>query len=91
MDSVEMKLVHSNTDLGALATEAQAEDEGANGANSGNDGRGGDDGRSSGHDSNSRFICINNNDNSGGAGGEEPKKCDDCVAAISPQLRNRNQ
>ena len=51
--------------IGALATEAQAEDEGANGANSGNDGRGGDDDKSSGHDSNSRFICINNNDNSG--------------------------
>ena len=32
------------------------------GANSGNDGRG-DDGRPSGHDSDSRFVCINNNNN----------------------------
>ena len=66
MDSVEIQLVSAPTsDPGALATEAQAEDEGANGA-SGNNGRGGDDGRSSGHDSDSRFVCINNNDNSGG-------------------------
>ena len=73
--------------LAALATEAQAEDEGANGA-SGNNGREGGDGRSSGHDSNSRFICINNNDNSGGATDDgEEQSCDDCVAAISPQLR----
>ena len=49
--------------LGALATQAQEEDEGEKGANSGNDGRGDDDGRSSDHDSNSRFVCINNNNN----------------------------
>ncbi len=89
MDSVEMKLVQIRwtSDLGALAAEAQAEDEGANGANFGNNGRGGHDDRSSGHDSNSRFVCINNNDNKGGAG-EEPKKCDDCVKAISAELRD---
>ena len=52
------------SDLGALATEAQAEDEGANGANSGNGGR--DDCRSTGQDSNSRFVCINNNNNNVG-------------------------
>ena len=52
------------SDFGAVATQAQAEDEGANGANFGNDGRG-NDGRTSAHDSNSRFVCINNNDNSG--------------------------
>ena len=51
--------------LGALATEAQAADEGEVGANPWSDG-----GRPSGHDSNSRFICINNNDNNGG--GETP-------------------
>ena len=56
--------------LSALATEAQGADEGANGANSGNDGRGGD-GRPSGDDSNSRFICLNNNDNTV-VEGEEP-------------------
>ena len=51
------------SDLGALATdEAQAEDEGANGVNSGNDGRG-DGGRQLGHDSDSRFVCIYNNNN----------------------------
>ena len=49
--------------------EAQAEDEGANGVNSGNDGRG--DGRPSGHDSNSRFVCINNNDNTVTTGANE--------------------
>ena len=43
MDSVEMKLVQTPTsDFGAVATQAQAEDEGANGANFGNDGRGND-------------------------------------------------
>jgi hypothetical protein len=49
--------------LGALATQAQEDDEGEKGANSGHDRRGGgDDGRSSGHDSDSRFKCISNND-----------------------------
>jgi hypothetical protein len=73
------------SELGILT--AEAEDEGSNGANFGNNGRGGHDDRSSGHDSNSRFVCINHNDNKGGAG-EEPKKCDDCVKAISPALRD---
>jgi hypothetical protein len=45
--------------LGALATEAQAEDEGEVGASS----SGSDGGRTSGHDSDSRFVCINNNNN----------------------------
>ena len=38
-----------------------------------------EDGRPSGHDNNSRFICINNNDNSGGAGGETP------VTSVPPE------
>ena len=68
--------------LSALATEAQGADEGANGANSGNDGRGGD-GRPSGDDSNSRFICINNNDNTVVEGEEPDLACEECFAANS--------
>ena len=66
--------------LSALANEAQAEDEGANGANSGNDGGGGD-GRPSGSDTDSRFVCINNNNNVF----EEPisELCEECFAANS--------
>jgi hypothetical protein len=45
--------------LGALATEAQGADEGANRANS----VGSDGGRPSGSESDSRFVCIDNNDN----------------------------
>ena len=73
--------------LDALATEAQAEDEGANGASSGNDGRG--DGRSTGHDSNSRFVCINNNNNKVVA--EEPippTPCELCFAELSTQAKD---
>ena len=80
------------SDPGALATQAQAEDEGANGA-SGNDGRGGDDGRSSGHDSDSRFICINNNDNSGGGGTPDTPDEDACLLCfeeISRCFKNCN-
>ena len=55
------------SDLGALATETQAEeDEGANVPNSGNDSIGSNDGRSSGLHSKSRFVCINNNNNNVG-------------------------
>ena len=61
--------------LGALATQAQAEDEGANGANSRNDGRG-NDGRTSGSDSDSRFVCINNNNNV-----VEPPTVEECAEA----------
>jgi len=51
------------SDLGALAIdEAQADE----------DGRGGYDGRSSGHDSNSRVVCINNNNNTNVINGETP-------------------
>ena len=40
MDSMDIEVgALPTSDLGALATEAQAEDEGANGANSGNGGR----------------------------------------------------
>ena len=62
--------------LRGLATdEAQAEAEGANGANSGNDGRG-NDGRPSGPDSNSKFVCINNNNNVVNDGnGDETDPC----------------
>ena len=79
------------SDLGALATdEAQAEDEGANGVNSGNDGRGddgrGDDGRPSGHDSNSRFVCINNNNYNVGGETPEPLNCEECFEEnLSPE------
>ena len=57
---------------------------------SGNNGRGGDDGRSSGHDSDSRFICINNNDNSGGeaTAEEEEDPCTECFAAITDELES---
>ena len=46
-------------------------------------GRGGDDGRSSGHDRDSRFVCINNNDNSGAANEPTPEPpdtitCEEC-------------
>ncbi len=52
--------------LGDLATEAQASaDEGEVGASSFESG-----GRTSGHDSDSRFVCINNNNNN--VGGETP-------------------
>ena len=54
--------------LGALATEAQAEDEGEVGASSfGSDGSG----KPSGSDSDSRFVCINNNDNTVTTGANE--------------------
>ena len=58
MDSVEMKLVHHKL-LVLLTTQAQAEDEGEIGASSFESGGG----RTSGHDSDSRFVCINNNNN----------------------------
>jgi hypothetical protein len=66
--------------LGALATEAQAENEGANGASSGNDGRG--DGRPSGSDSDFRFVCIDNNDNTV-VGEPISELCEECFAANS--------
>ena len=71
------------SDLGALATDAQAKDEGANG----NDGRG-NDGRSSGHDSNSGFVCINKNTNIDKSAapeepGEEPPTDPDCTAGVA--------
>ena len=74
--------VGSSPALSALATETQGADEGTNGANSGNDGRGGD-GRPSGDDSNSRFICINNNDNTVVEGEEPDLVCEECFAANS--------
>ncbi len=74
------------SDLGALATdEAQAEDEGANGVNSGNDGRG-DGGRQSGSDSDSRFVCINNNNYNVGGETPEPLNCEECFKEnLSPE------
>ena len=63
--------------LNALATdEAQAADEGKIGTSSF-----GSDGRSSGHDSNSRFVCIDNNNfnvNEGGTTPPEPLNCEEC-------------
>ena len=70
--------------LSALAADREAEEEGANGV-SGNDRRGGEDDRR-GHDSNSRFVCINNNDNGQKEedGAEEPPgaKEPDCAAGF---------
>jgi FG-GAP-like repeat len=52
------------TALSGLATgEAQTADEGEIGASSFGSGSGSDGGRPSGHDSDSRFVCINNNNN----------------------------
>ena len=69
--------------LDALATEAQAADEGEVGASTLGNGGGSDGGRPSGSDSDSRFVCINNNDNN--VGGETPvtpeppvDPCEDC-------------
>jgi hypothetical protein len=63
--------------LGALASddEAQAADEGANG-----------DGRSSGHDSNSRFVCINNNNNHVGKETEEEEEEQTCEGCFETTL-----
>lgn len=78
------------SDLGALAADAQAKDEGANG----NDGRG-NDGRSSGHDSNSGFVCINKNTNIDKSAeapeepGEEPTE-PDCDAGVDCIFGNLN-
>ena len=69
--------------LSALAADGEAEEEGANGV-SGNDRRGGEDDRR-GHDSNSRFVCINNNDNGQKEedGAEEPGAEPDCTAGVA--------
>jgi hypothetical protein len=68
--------------LGALTTQAQAEDEGANGVNSGNDGR------TSGQDSDSRFVCINNNNIViEEQPPEQPTPCDLCFAVLSTQAK----
>ena len=68
--------------LSALATKHKEQMKVQIGANSGNDGRGGD-GRPSGDDSNSRFICINNNDNTVVEGEEPDLACEECFAANS--------
>ena len=59
--------------LGALTTEAQAADEDEIGATSFESGGG----RTSGHDSDSRFVCINNNNNVI-VEREEPLTCEEC-------------
>ena len=74
------------TGLSALATddEAQAADEGEVGANSLGNGDGSDgSGRSSGHDSDFRFVCIDNNNNV--VVEEEPisELCEECFAENS--------
>ena len=63
------------TTLNGLATEAQAADEGERGASGG-------DGRSSGHDSDFRFVCINNNNNNAGEDGENGDGTDGCAEAV---------
>jgi hypothetical protein len=72
------------TSLSGLATddEAQAEDEGRIGASSSES----DDGRTSSSDSDSRFVCIDNNDNV--VVQEEPisELCEECFSA-NPTLR----
>ena len=67
------------TALSGLATdEAQAADEGEVGASSLGNGGGSDGGgRPSGSDSDSRFVCINNNNNIV-VEGEEPLTCEEC-------------
>ena len=60
MDSMEVELNALQPFLNGLATdEAQASDEGEIGASS----IGSDGGRPSGSDTDSRFVCINNNNN----------------------------
>ena len=81
------------TALSGLATdEAQTADEGEIGASSSGNGDGSD-GKSSGHDSNSRYVCINNNNNN--VGGETPvppvppeDACLLCFEEISDALRD---
>ena len=78
--------IGASQDLGALATdEAQAADEGEVGASTLGNGGGSDGGgRPSGSDSDSRFVCIDNNDNTV-VGGEEPisELCEECFASNS--------
>ena len=72
--------------LSALATdEAQAADEGEIGANTLGNGGKRDGGRPSGSESDSRFVCIDNNDN---VFVEEPisELCEECFSA-NPTLR----
>ena len=75
--------------LNGLTTEALGSDEGEVGANSLGSGVGSN-GKSSGNDGDSRFICINNNDfNVGDGGGGTPTDptCEECFADISAELR----
>ena len=74
------------TALSSLATdEAQAADEGEVGASTLGNGGGSDGGRPSGSDSDTRFVCIDNNDN---VVVEEPisELCEECFSA-NPTLR----
>ena len=80
------------TALNGLAAEAQASDEGEVGTSF--SGNGGSDGRSSGSDTDFRFVCINNNDNEVG-GGTPPvppvppeDACLLCFEEISDELRD---
>ena len=75
--------------LNSLAAEAQESDEGEVGANSLESGSGSDGSRSSGHDGDSRLVCINNNEfNVGGENGGTPVEdaCDECFANLEADL-----
>ena len=82
--------MHHKT-LGALATdEAQAADEGEVGASTLGNGGGSDGGgRPSGSDSDSRFVCIDNNDNT--VVGEEPisELCEECFSCKSVHFKQQ--
>ena len=72
------------TALDGLATEAQA-DEGEIGASSFGSGGGSNGGGPSGSDSDSRFVCINNNDNTA-ENGDETDPCGDAIEACFRQV-----
>ena len=77
--------IGASEELSALATEAQAEDKGEVGASTlGNSGGSDGSGRPSGSDSDSRFVCIDNNDNTF-VEAEEPisELCEECFSANS--------
>ena len=89
-NGIEVNAVPPST-LNALATdEAQAADEGEIGASSfGSGGGGSDSGRPSGSDSDSRYVCINNNDFEVVTPPEPPDTitCEECfMENVSPEV-----
>ena len=75
------------TALDGLATEAQA-DEGEIGASSFGSGGGSNGGGPSGSDSDFRFVCINNNDNTA-ENGDETDQCTEDIEACFNQFLGR--